>query len=244
MNKPLVSIITATYNSGKSLEKTILSVLNQSYENIEHIIVDGGSTDGTIEILKKYDNNPKVHWISEPDRGISDAFNKGLRMAQGKYINFQGAGDCFASDDAVERIMQGIDQANDMLICGRIKRVAKNGELKYISSLNFKKWNLIYKMGLPHQALFTNKKFFEDFGGFDLNCKYAMDYDLLLRAYSKFPKVVLKDVIVSEWKEGGVGQGNTKAVLDEYHKIRIKNKIIPNYLLGLINKVVRLRYVI
>lgn len=244
MNKPLVSIITATYNSGIDLEKTILSVLVQSYENIEHIIVDGGSKDGTMEVLKKYSYNSKVRWISESDEGISDAFNKGLLMAQGEYINFQGAGDCFATDDAIEKIMQGVDKEKDLLICGRIKRVTEVGELKYISTLDFKKWKLLYKMGLPHQALFTNKIFFEKFGVFDLSCKYAMDYDLLLRAYAKFPEVILRDVVVSGWKEGGVGQGNTAAVLNEYDDIRIKNKIAPIWILNLISKLVQLKYII
>ena len=242
MNKPFVSIITANYNSGAFLEKTILSVLNQSYENVEHIIVDGESKDNTLEILKKYANNPKVRWISEPDDGISDAFNKGLKMARGEYINFQGAGDCFVYDNSIEKIMQGINQAKDMLVCGRIKRVTERGEFKYISSLNFKKWNLIYKMGLPHQALFTNKRFFQQFGNFNLDCKYAMDYDLLLRAYLKFPEVILKDVIVSEWKEGGIGKGNTKAVLDEYHKIKIENHIAPVWFIWIVDSLIKIRY--
>jgi len=244
MNKPLISIITATLNSGTSLEKTILSVLNQSYENVEHIIIDGGSKDNTLEILEKYKNNYKVRWISEPDKGISDAFNKGLRIAKGEYINFQGAGDCFADKEAIEKIMQEIDVSKDMLICGRIKRATESGESKYISSLKFKKWYLIYKMGLPHQALFANRKFFQKFGEFNLNCKYAMDYDLLLRAYSKFPKVILKDVIVSSWEEGGIGSGNTAAVLREYDYIRKKNKIAPTWILNLVSRLTKLRYVI
>lgn len=242
MNKPLISIITATYNAGTSLEKTILSVLSQSYGNIEHVIIDGGSKDNTLEILNKYNDNSKVRWISESDGGISDAFNKGLLMAHGEYINFQGAGDCFAGGDVVEKIIQEIDSAKNVLICGRIKRVTKSGELKYISSLDFKKWKLIYKMGLPHQALFTNKRFFQQFGNFDLDCKYAMDYDLLLRAYSKLPKVILKDVIVSEWKEGGIGQGNTQSVLNEYHKIKIKNHIAPIWLINFIDFIIKIRY--
>lgn len=242
--KPLISVITATHNSGTALEKTILSVLSQSYENVEHIIVDGGSKDATLEILKRYENNPKIRWISESDKGISDAFNKGLSMAHGEYINFQGAGDCFSNDNAIEKIMEGIDNEKDLLVCGRVKRVTETGELKYISPLDFKKWKLLYKMGLPHQALFTHKRFFQQFGKFDLDCKYAMDYDLLLRAYSKFPEVILRDVIVSKWQEGGIGQENTQAVLNEYHVIRMKNKIAPIWLLNLVNMMVKLRYII
>ncbi|MDO9231857.1 MAG: glycosyltransferase family 2 protein [bacterium] len=242
MSKPLISVITATYNSGASLDKTIISVLKQSYEDIEHIIIDGGSKDNTLEVLKKYENNSKVRWISESDKGISDAFNKGLEMAQGEYINFQGAGDCFAESNVIEKIMQEIDLEKDMLICGRIKRVTKTGELKYISPLDFKKWKLIYKMGLPHQALFTNKRFFQQFGNFDLDCKYAMDYDLLLRAYLTFPEVILKDIIVSEWEEGGIGQGNTTAVLNEYHRIKIKNHIAPIWLICLVDFIIKIKY--
>ena len=83
------SIITPSFNSIKTIEKTIKSVINQTYENIEYIIIDGGSTDGTVDIIKKYENKIK-YWISEKDRGISDAFNKGLDVSSGDYINFQG----------------------------------------------------------------------------------------------------------------------------------------------------------
>ena len=90
---PLVSIVIATYNDHEYLELTINSILNQDYENIEIIIIDGGSDDSTINILKRYSNQIE-YWVSEPDHGISDAFNKGVLVSSGDYINFQGAGDC------------------------------------------------------------------------------------------------------------------------------------------------------
>lgn len=231
---PSISVIIATYNPGKSLETTIKSFVDQKYKDKELIIVDGGSTDGTKDTIKKY-KNIISYWVSEPDKGISDAFNKGVRKATGDYLYFIGAGDFFWKKDVLEKVMAGINPKTDLLVCGRINRTTEDGKrVLYTSTLNFKKWMLIYKMGLPHQGLFTNRKFFQKYGKFDLNCKYAMDYELLLRAFKDFPNVVMKDVIVAAWRAGGVGKGRILKVLDEFRKIKIKNKIAPTFLINLI----------
>lgn len=101
-NSIKISIITICYNSSKTIEQTILSVLGQTYQNYEYIVIDGGSTDGTVDILHKYSR--KINWISEPDRGIYDAMNKGIRLSKGEWLNFMNAGDCFASNDVLEKI--------------------------------------------------------------------------------------------------------------------------------------------
>ena len=233
-----VSVIVATYNCKGEIEKTIKSFVDQTYRNKELIIIDGDSTDGTVEIIKKYEKYI-ANWVSKPDKGISDAFNKGVKASKGDYLYFIGAGDCFWSEDALERMMDGVK--DETLVCGRINRVSEDGNnILYTSSLDFEKWHLLYKMGLPHQALFTHKKFFDEYGLFDLNCKYAMDYELLLRAYKNFPNVVLKDVIVAAWREGGIGKDRTEEVLEEYRKIKIKNNIAPFCLIELISWVSRL----
>jgi len=237
-----VSVVVATYNSGKEIEKTIKSFIGQDYINKELIIVDGGSNDETVEILKKYEKHI-AYWISEPDKGISDAFNKGIKAAKGDYLYFIGAGDYFWSEDVLDKMMKNVDPEIDLLVCGKIKRVSEDGKkVLYTSSLDFKKWMLLYKMGLPHQALFTNRKFFDKYGLFDLNCKYAMDYELLLRSYSSFPKLVMKNVVVAAWREGGVGKNKIGEVLSEYHRIRLKNKIAPKVLLDFIYLISKLRY--
>ena len=102
-NKPLVSIITSVLNGDKNLEGTIKSIVNQTYTNIEYIIIDGGSSDKTIDIIKKYENKIS-YWVSEKDAGIGDAFNKGIRVAKGDYINFQGDGDGFIYNNALFKI--------------------------------------------------------------------------------------------------------------------------------------------
>lgn len=237
IKKPKVTIITPSFNSEKNIEETILSILNQTYNNLEYIIIDGGSTDETVNIIKKYQDK-LTYWISEKDRGISDAFNKGLARATGEYINFQGADDYLVNNTVIESMMKNINPEKDMLICGKIERIknTKEKQVVFTSSINFKsKRSLLFRMSLPHQALFTNKKFFEKYGNFDLNNKYCMDYEILLRAYRDFPQVVLKDIIVSAWREGGIGQDKTLEIFKEYLSIKKKNKVAPIFILYIIH---------
>jgi glycosyltransferase involved in cell wall biosynthesis len=228
-----VSIITASLNSQKRIEDAILSILNQTYKNIEYIIIDGGSTDGTVDIIKKYGDRIS-YWSSEPDNGISNAFNKGLAVATGDYVNFQGADDYLLGDDVIESMMKDIDTEKDILLCGRIERIKESKEKKIVWKTPKKftgKQSLLFKMSLPHQALFTNKNFFKKYGVFDTDFKICMDYELLLRAYKDFPEVTMKDIFVSAWREGGIGTGKTLKVYWEYLEAKRKNKIAPFWFL-------------
>jgi glycosyltransferase involved in cell wall biosynthesis len=231
-DKIKVSIIIASFNSEKTIEKTILSITNQTYKHIELIIIDGGSTDSTVDIIKKHQNKID-YWRSEKDAGISDAFNKGLRVATGDYINFQGADDYLLSNDVIEKIVDGINKEKDMLVCGRIKRISNDDENSTIlkTSANFKKKSLLFRMSLPHQALFTNKKFFEKYGEFELDNQFCMDYELLLRAYKNFPSVTMKDIFVSAWREGGVGTDKTIEIYKEYLAIKERHDVAPSWIL-------------
>lgn len=101
---PKITIITVCYNAESELENTIKSVLGQTFQDYEYFLIDGGSTDGTLDIIRRYVDNPHVKWVSELDRGIYDAMNKGIRMAKGEWINCMNAGDCFASDDVLEKV--------------------------------------------------------------------------------------------------------------------------------------------
>lgn len=100
--KPLISVVTISFNAANTIERTIQSVLSQSYKNLEYIIIDGGSSDGTLDIIRKYED--RLVWISEPDNGIYDAMNKGIRISKGEWLNFMNAGDRFASNDVLEKI--------------------------------------------------------------------------------------------------------------------------------------------
>jgi len=234
-NKPLLSIITAVYNGEKFLEETIKSIINQTYENVEYIIIDGASTDGTVDIIKKYEDKLS-YWVSESDQGISDAFNKGVRVAKGDYINFQGDGDGFVSPEALEKVFVDISPVQDMFVSARIQRIDIDGKELFCSKHieNFDKKSLLFRMSLPHQGLFTHKNYFKKYGLFDLNNTFCMDYDHLLRSYHEFPKVVTRDVVVARWRDDGLGNGKTLEIFKEYDKIKRDNGVASKLVLDYI----------
>ena len=242
-NKPLISIITAVFNGERNLERTIQSITKQTYPNIEYIIIDGGSTDGTIDIIEKYRDKIR-YWISEKDLGIGDAFNKGLKVAKGDYINFQGDGDGFITDDALDKVFHSIDPKEDILISTRIQRVNIDGKIIFTSKhiKNFNKLSLLLRMSLPHQGLFTHNSYFTKYGFFDNNFKYFMDYDHLLRAYKSFPKVITKDIFTAVWRADGIGNEKTLEIYEEYNITKRKNKVANNTLLLFIHYWILFKY--
>jgi glycosyltransferase involved in cell wall biosynthesis len=228
--QPLVSILTVVFNGARFFEQTILSVLDQDYDNLEFIIIDGGSTDGTLEIIRKYEHAIN-YWVSEPDRGISDAFNKAVILAAGDYLNFQGASDYLLANSVVSEMMQGVDARRDLLVCGRVERVAETEAKKVLRIIperyrpTFDKRILLLHMPFPHQALFTHKKMFDQYGLFDTDIIFSMDHEHLLRAYRSFPAVTLKDILFSAWREGGGVTGGMPEALREQAKMKRRNKV-------------------
>ena len=232
-----VSIIIAVKNAGDLLKETLESIQVQTYPNIEVIVIDGNSTDNTLSVIQAFPHLIKSY-ISEADEGISDAFNKGIRLAKGDYINFQGAGDTLVSSTSIEMLFSGLDE-NYQLICGKIIRVQEDGQTPIWvapKETKFKKNSLLFKMSLPHQGLFTHRSFFTKFGEFNKQIKFSMDYELLLRAYHDFPKTIVKDVLVSRWRAGGVGTNRISEILDEYHQIKLRHRIASPLILNLIHK--------
>lgn len=224
--KPFISIITAVFNGEKHLEETILSVINQTYNPVEYIIIDGGSTDRTLDIIKKYEDKID-YWVSEKDNGISDAFNKGVKVAKGDYINFQGDGDGFYSRDVLANVFQNINSSEDIFVSAKIQRIDENGNKIFVSKhiKTFDKRSLLFRMSMPHQGLFTHKNYFEKYGLFDVNNIFCMDYEHLLRSYQAFPKVITKDIIVAKWRADGLGNGRILEIFKEYDKIKRDNKV-------------------
>ena len=155
-NYPKVSIITVVYNGIEFLEETIKSVIAQTYPNIEYIIVDGGSKDGTLDIIKKYEAHISK-WISEPDKGIYDAMNKGIDLATGDWQNFLNAGDSFVDNNVLEKIFT-TNLENITLVYGDIIAIRENGQKLNVNAIELKDDNSIKKgMKVCHQAIFYNK---------------------------------------------------------------------------------------
>lgn len=243
--KPLITFIIASFNSGNTLEETIKSILNQTYTNIELIIIDGLSNDNSLQIIEKYKSQVS-YWVSEKDNGIADAFNKGLSKAKGKYINFQGAGDTLVSSEVIHEIFS-YKQIDTDFIIGRINRVEalNNKNIIWISSINKKQFNiktLLWKMSLYHQALFTNIKYFEKYGLFNLNLKYSMDYEHVLRSYKSNPTITTSNIIISNWRKDGIGENNELKIYQEYNHIKRMHKIAPLLILNFVHIFILCKY--
>jgi glycosyltransferase involved in cell wall biosynthesis len=174
MTSPVITIITIVYNGEKHLEQTIRSVFDQNYDHLQYIIIDGGSTDRSVEIIKKYEK--KLHyWISEKDKGISDAFNKGIAKATGEIIGIINADDWYESG-ALERVAREMGDAD---ICFGDIQLWKNERKELIQKANFKLLNR--EMTINHPTVFVKKNVYETYGGFNLHYRCAMDYELMLR---------------------------------------------------------------
>jgi len=192
VNQPLISILTPSYNQAKYLEQTILSVFSQDYPAIEYIIIDGGSTDGSIEIIEKYSDRV-AWWVSEKDNGQADAVNKGLKRAKGKYIGWLNSDDLYlpgAIRQAVELLEMNPEA---VFVFGNVKSIDENGEVTNI--MRYDHWKLPDLMHfniIGQPGVFIRKENFDRVGGLDLNYHFLLDHHLWLRL------AVSSDIIFSD----------------------------------------------
>lgn len=184
-----ISIITATYNSGETIRDTIESVLNQDYPNIEHIIVDGASKDNTLSIVQSYgDKIAKV--VSEPDKGIYDAMNKGIRMATGDIVGILNSDDFFDAPNVLSLIASEFKN-NPKLdgVYSNLFYVEQNNPSKIVRhwvSKPFKQKSFFYGWHPPHPTLYLKKEVYEKYGCFNLDFPLAADFELMLRFFEKY----------------------------------------------------------
>jgi glycosyltransferase involved in cell wall biosynthesis len=182
-----VSVITVSYNNRDTIEKTIESVARQRYENLEYIIVDGNSTDGTESLLKKYDEKVS-RWVSEPDEGIYHAMNKGLEMAEGELIGFLHADDFYASPDVIPDVVEMIQTMEADACYADLQYVNRTYTEKIVrtwKSGRYKSGEFLNGWMPPHPTLFVKKEIYEKYGGFKTDLGSAADYELMLRFIHK-----------------------------------------------------------
>jgi len=226
-NKSLITIIVAVLNGKKYLGRCIESISNQTYPYKELIIIDGGSTDGTVEILKE--NNDKItHWESRPDRGIYHAWNKALQYAHGEWICFLGADDFFWNKSVLDDLSPYLVKAANLgirVVYGRNAVVDRNGHILKLVGKPWEKirWLMPHGMPLPHPGLMHHHSLFEEHGLFDETFQIAGDYDLLLRELKKRDALHVRGLIVTGCQAGGISDSKPLFAHKEVERARRKN---------------------
>lgn len=220
---PKFSIITVTYNAEKVIENTILSIIEQTYHNIEYIIIDGASKDKTINIIEKY--RPQIKTVvSEPDNGLYDAMNKGIALAKGDYLCFLNAGDCFHQNDTLKKIVSSLstDTLPD-IIYGETEIVNGQGtflhrrRLSAPEKLTWKSFR--HGMLVCHQAFFAKRSLVDPY---DLRYLFSSDFDWCIRIMKKSKIIHNTHLVVIDYLEEGITTQHHKASLIE--RFRIMNK--------------------
>ena len=218
-NTPLVSIITVCRNSETTIAKTIESVLNQTYTQIEYLIIDGASTDGTMEIVRRYEPRFKgrMRWISEKDAGIYDAMNKGIRLASGTIIGIINCDDWYELD-AIELVVKSYVQHGDAVNYG-ILRVIENGKEAMLRAVNSQ---FLHRDVVGHPAYFVARSFYDKHGVFRLDYKYAADFELMMRLLHRNVPFVQINRVLANFTQGGESFKHGLQNLEEYFRIRFE----------------------
>lgn len=221
---PKFTIITITYNAAHWLERTVLSILSQSYPNIEYLIIDGGSTDGTVDIIKQY--APGIaFWLSEPDKGLYDAMNKGLKHASGDYVWFINAGDTLQTADTIQRIVMKISKRRTLpdIIYGETAIVNTEGKMVGMRRLRAPK-NLTWKsfrMGMLvcHQSFIVKRSIAPEY---DLHYHLSADYDWCIRCMKLAKSIYNTKIVLTDYLEDGLSTAQRSASLKERYEIMCK----------------------
>jgi glycosyltransferase involved in cell wall biosynthesis len=219
-------VVTVVYNGAQHLEQAIQSVINQDYENIEYIIIDGGSTDGAVDIIRKY-GEKIAYWVSEPDQGIFHAMNKGIKKATGDYIGILNADDWYepgiirkvAAEARKAKILAEIMGWSgwDVLYCDYYhydEELSETGKVKRFSTREYWKG-----MSILHQSMFVNRQIYERFGKYNLAYRLAADYDFLLRIVAEGVEFVKIETHGLNFRRGGESTMRMRESIREASKI-------------------------
>lgn len=226
MFNPKLSVITIVFNNAKDIERTMLSVLNQTYGNIEYIVIDGSSTDGTLGIIKRYEN--RLILRSEKDNGIYDAMNKGLALANGDYVLFMNSGDEIYAADTVEKVFAAAPSAD--VYYGETEMFDENwnslGQRRHRAPEKLTKASFRFGMSVSHQAIYVRRELATPY---DLRYKLSSDIDWILNILEKATTVVNTRMYVAKYLVGGMSKKKHRESLKERFAIFTKHfGLLPN----------------
>lgn len=247
-----ITIITVCKNSGRFLDETIRSVINQTYQNIEYIIIDGNSTDNTVDIIMQYAG--KIHnWLSEDDKGMYDAINKGLKLATGDYILILNSDDVLFTNNTIQEVATCINKSKLDYYYGNIIKY-KDGKYKKVKLFHVSYTQLLMSTHgsfAPHPCFFISAKLNKVLGGYDLNYKFAADYDYILRALANTNSkgTHLDNVFITKFRIHG-GSITASGKLDDerkeilinhrYYQLPYFSRLFFYYILWIYYKIINL----
>jgi glycosyltransferase involved in cell wall biosynthesis len=205
VDAPSISVITVCLNAADTLERTLRSVREQTYPHVEHVVIDGGSTDGSIDLLRR-DQAHIAHWVSEPDQGISHAMNKGADAATGDYLIFINADDRLSDPTALERAALVIQRepGYDFYAFCIIYGAEPHSERRCSKPLG---WRMRFKTSILHQSVLARRDSHQHLNGFDTRYSYALDYEYFLRAYLRGMRLLAAPEVIAFMSSGGMSTG-------------------------------------
>lgn len=229
-----LTIITINYNNAAGLQKTMQSVLSQTSQEFEYIIVDGGSTDKSVNIIKNYELKIKnFRWVSEKDNGIYHAMNKGIRMAEGEYVQFVNSGDCLASDDVTERMLKTLSILNSQfsILYGNMLKVMPYGILRDKCFAGQQPTMLdFYRGTLNHSPAYIKRSLFDKYGFYDESLRIVSDWKWYMQAiiFGKEP-IEYIDIDVTFFDMSGISETNKE--LDKAERLKVLQDFLPGKVL-------------
>jgi glycosyltransferase involved in cell wall biosynthesis len=227
-----LSIITINYNNAEGLRKTMESVLAQTYTEIEYIIVDGASTDGSVDVIRELATRPTIKWVSEKDTGIYNAMNKGIRMATGEYIEILNSGDILFDANVTQRMIERLDQINSKreenvgILYGNMIKVNAAG--KVVGKSGYTEYSLrqFYSSTLNHDCAYIRRDLFEEYGLYDEQLKIVSDWKWYLQAIGLGKvKPEYVDIDVTIFDDGGISE--TNLTLRNAERRKVLEEVLP-----------------
>lgn len=220
-NSPKLSIITVNLNNAAGLRKTIETVVNQTYQDFEYIIIDGDSSDGSKEIIEEYQDKV-TYWVSEPDKGTYNAMNKGILKSKGEYCLFLNSGDYFPAINILKSIISKFSEGSDIIYCnGYFENKKSRKEIRFNSSLTK---NFFFNSSLMHPSSYIKKETIINLGLYDEKLRFCADYDFFVKCFVNQFKYQYIDIFSSVFSVGGVSteKSYSKYIIEENQIIRKK----------------------